>query len=700
MSESSYEFRKRLNVVHKPGRRDLSLEAKSGEVAIRDGWKIEVGPEASEYVVNVAKDLQDYLFTSMNVSTLLVRESPSGGKAIRLTSAARSPELGKNLTVARSYRIVVEQDAISICGFDERGVGQGCYYLEDLMNLREGPFVPVMDEVRAPVFSPRMVHSGWGIDRYPDQHLNAMAHAGMDSILIFVKAPNMTPTGHVDINDLIDRAAHYGLDVYLYSYLIGRYHPDDPKAEEFYESTYGELIKAHPKAKGLIFVGESCEFPSKDTRTTGRLRLDPDTGAGMNSEGCYDPKADSRPSPGWWPCTDYPQWLNLLKGIMRKYNPELDIVFWTYNWGWTPEEDRLALIRSLPTDLTMQATFEMFEKIEKEGIVTTCVDYTASFEGPGKYFSSEAVVAHERGLRLYSMVNTGGMTWDFGVIPYQPIPFQWEKRYKAILDAHEKWGLTGLMEGHHYGWWPSFVSELAKWAYWSPAVSREEMADKIAVRDFGAEAGPLAVRAWKAWSKAERDYVPTNEDQYGPFRIGPSYPLFLNQKPVPVPASPYSHFGSEIVITDYQPHEPKDVETEIHILQRMAAKWEEGNELMTEAKELTPETKRADAKRMLAMGKFILNSIYTTIHTKRWWLLKKKLQNETDPDKVNAILDDLTLLAEDEIANAQVTIPLVEFDSRLGWEPSMEYLGDREHLEWKIGILRKIVDEEIPALRE
>ena len=57
----------------------------------------------------------------------------------------------------------------------------------------------------------------------------------------------------------------------------------------------------------------------------------------------------------------------MVKRILRKHNPDLDIVFWTYNWGWAPEEDRLALIRSLPTDISLQATFEMFEDVVKEG---------------------------------------------------------------------------------------------------------------------------------------------------------------------------------------------------------------------------------------------------------------------------------------------------------------------------------------------
>jgi hypothetical protein len=389
----------------------------------------------------------------------------------------------------------------------------------------------------------------------------------------------------------------------------------------------------------------------------------------------------------------------MLKGILRRHNPDLDIVFWTYNWGWAPEEDRLALIRSLPTDVTLQATFEMFEHVVKGGIVTNCVDYTASFEGPGVYFSTEAQTAHERGLRLYTMSNTGGLTWDFGVIPYEPIPFQWERRYRNLLSAHEKWGLVGLMESHHYGWWPSFVSELAKWSFWEPGVSFEEMALRIARRDFGPDGGPLAVEAWLAWSDAIRDYVPTNEDQYGPFRVGPSYPLHLFDEPEPFPSAPYAHFGSRILCTNYSPHKPDDLEGEIGLLERMAARWSEGSSHLEQATELAPERKREDASRMLGLGRFILNSVRTAIHTKQWWRMKQQLQAETQPEKANAVLDEMVRLAEMEIANAQDTIPLVEADSRLGWEPSMEYMTDRAHLEWKIAQLRRVLDDEIPKYR-
>ena len=61
-----------------------------------------------------------------------------------------------------------------------------------------------------------------------------------------------------------------------------------------------------------------------------------------------------------------------------------------------------------------------------------------------------------------------------------------------------------------------------------------------------------------------------------------------------------------------------------------------------------------------------------------------------------ALLEEIEALAHEEIRNAEETMEYVELDSRLGWEPSMEYVGDKWHLEWKIrqvnSALREIGD--------
>lgn len=709
VKERKYGFRQRLAVVHRPDRRNPHAAPEPGETEITGEWRIAFERQASPVVANAAKDLQDFFFESMHVSVALSRAereeivalSRAGDKVIVLTTEEALRAGGEELTQPRSYRIAAEKRRIVVCGGDERGTAQGSYYLEDLMNLREAPFLRRQDVVREPLFSPRMVHSGWGLDHYPDAHLNAMAHAGIDAVLVFVKAVDRTPNGYLDFNDLIDRAERYGLDVYMYSLVASRMHPDDPRAEEYYDSTYGQIFAACPKFKGIVFVGESCEFPSRDPQTTGTLRLD-----------WPEDKPQTKPHPGWWPCCDYPAWLNRIKQTVRKYNPDVDIVFWTYNWGKAPQEDRLRLIRSLPEDITLLATFEMFEPIRTGQVTNVCVDYTISYPGPGAYFRSEAEAARERGLRLYTMCNTGGLTWDIGVIPYEPVPHQWAQRHAGLLQARSDWGLSGLMESHHYGWWPSFIGELAKWTYWSPGPPVEDIHRAIAQRDFSAEGAPYVLEAWKYWSEGIRHYVPTNEDQYGPFRVGPSYPLIF-RVPVRMPKAWHAMamFDSPIVLTNYEPElfpyeNPSQSPAisrsaaEIGSLERMKRLWEEGNACLEKAILLAPERKQAEANRLLLLNRFIVCCVRTTIHAKTWWLLKKRLFLEQDKQAAGVLLAELERVALREIGNAEAAVPLVEADSRLGWEPSMDYMTDREHLLWKIAQVRTVLDHEFPLYRQ
>lgn len=719
--ERAYEFRRRLDVVHQANRRDPTAQPAFDEVAIGEDWRIVVGIDAPPLVLAIAKDLQDYFLTSMGESLLLRRvadvaaTSRDAGRTIVLGTREQLPDLGADLAGLRSYRLVVTPNAerVIVCGFDDRGVGQGSYFLEDLMNLRAGPFLRHQDVIRTPLFSPRMTHSGWGLDEFPNTQLNAITHAGMDAILVFVTGVDRTPDEHThheehtpqspggryqDFNNLVDRAAQYGLDVYFYAYFRNMQppHPGAPGAEQYYDGTYGAIFRACPRAKGIVLVGESVEFPSKDPHTTGVLRGTPTA----------DGRPPTKPSPGWWPCVDYPEWLELLKTVIRRQNADADIVFWTYNWGYAPEADRLALIRSLPTDVSLLVTFEMFEPIVREGVTNICPDYTASFVGPGRYFCSEASAAHERGLRLYAMANTGGLTWDLGVVPYEPIPYQWAQRHTALQQARRDWGLSGLMENHHYGWWPSVVSDQAKWAYWTPSPPGEEICTALAQRDCGA-AAPLALAAWRDWSEAIQDYVPTGYDQYGPFRTGPSYPLGIKNIPN-LPIATHAMHGHRIIKVNYTPGRggrsgplpgTTRIDFEIRSLQRMAERWQRGVDSMAAAADQIDDRRRAEAVRQLGLARFFLYSIRTTIHVKQWWKLKESQLAEQDSPRASALLDQLVAVGETEIANAEATIPLVEADSRLGWEPTIDYVCDADHLRWKIAQVRRVLESELPAYR-
>lgn len=712
--EKNYDFRKKLLAVHKPNIYDKTAVSSFSGLIVDDTWEI-LYPKSEEVIYSyLARDLQEFFEVShgicivayeyANVSDVL----ESLEKKVVLTNSGMSHNYAPEFKESLAYRVIVN-DGIIVCGNSARGTAQGCYFVEDEMNLNLGPMLEPCDVSRRPLFSPRMVHSGYAMDVFPDEHLKAIAHAGMDAILVFVKDVDLTPHGYVDFNELVERAAAYGIDVYAYSYIKCWKHPNEPDARKCYADTYGRIFKECPGFRGIVLVGESVEFPSRDPRTTGQ----PHRAKKKDNSG-------GKPSPGWYPCSDFPDWLNLVKDVIRENTPNADIVFWTYNWGYVEEEARLNLIRNIPTDISLLVTYEMFEEFKKDDEVTVqCTDYTLSFEGPGKYFLSEAKEAKKRGIRLYTMCNTGGLTWDIGVIPFEPAPFQWKLRYDGLVQAHYDFGLCGLMESHHYGFWPSFVSELAKNAYWEPNCDFEEMVQKIARRDYGKENVKRVIEAWRCYSEGIKYYISTNEDQYGPFRIGPAYPLLFKENAV-IPSRPGTHFGNNRICNpmySYDITKLKKMDYEIKSLEKMRGCYRKGNILLEYVFRNTDGRYKKEAASLLYLGKFIENSAVTTIHVKQWYKLKRRLMPHIIEDEIWAggrpqqkketsrsydlpsyeealsIVDKMKEIANNEILNATNTIPLVEYDSRLGFEPSMDYMCDREHLLWKIETTNKAVLE-------
>jgi len=688
--EKNYDFRKRMQEIHKTGLRNDTLVPKENELVLADRLVICLPADADDVILTAAKDFADFLFTSMDLSVMLKKGRPTPTEpAVILTLASQSGIDLEEAAGYRGYRIAVDMQ-VRICGYDSRGIAQALYALEDIMSIRHAPYIPKGLIKQKPAFSPQMVHSGYGLDEYPNEHLAAIAHEGRDAILVFTKDVDITPYGYLDFNDLIYRAAKYGIDVYAYSYLKSEKHPNDPDAESYYEANYGKLFAKCPGLKGVTLVGESVEFPSKDEHVTGKSHRD----------NVVEGIPTGKTSPGWYPCMDFPKWLELIKKVIRSKKPDADIVFWTYNWGYQPEEARLKLIEALPTDITLQATFEMFETFKLEGSQEYCADYTLSFEGYGAYFKSEAIAAKKRGIKLHSMTNTGGLTWDFGVVPYLPFPYQWMKRYRAMREAHDNWDLTGLMESHHFGFYPSFISKLSKMAFTKPWQDMEALLYTILEGEFGMDAAPQVDKALRLWSDASTHYIPSDADQYGAFRVGPSYPFCLYRE-INLPAASYSMFGNRICAPVY-PNSNSGrgaiqsirLPKEIRSLEIMRDLIGQGLDILNAI-----ASPNENLLSLINLGRFIWRSVITGIHAKQWQMLKTSMHAEQDKEKLDAILADMEVLLKAERANAEETIPLVQIDSRLGWEPSMEYMTDEAHLRWKLRQVDYVLQTELAGTK-
>ena len=693
--EQTYEFRQRMLQRH---RYDLRLAEKSeGQIEIDESYIIAISKDAGRVIENAALDLQEYLRRSMDVALAVKRYQD-------LNTIDRNCVIIKTCNcpdpISGACKVKAEAGRILLAGYDERGAAQACYRAQDQMTLNMGPYLEG-EKTYTPKFSPRMSHSGYGLDDFPDAHLQSIAHAGMDSILVFVKDVNMSPKGYLDFNTLIWRAAGFGLDVYAYSYFHSERNPEDPDAFDHYNSTYGNLFKSCPGLKGVVFVGESCAFPSKDPRVSGMIK-----------QSMIDGIPSEKPRSGWFPCKDYPQWLNYVKDVIYRYKPDADIVFWTYNWGNAPEADRLALLDNLPTDISLMVTFEMYDNYSLGDLAAATTDYTICVPGPGPYFLSEARKAKERGIRLYTQANAAGLAWDFGTIPYAPFPRHWHDRYDALLKAREDFGLCGIMENHHYGFFPSFISAMETVRYEEPLTAKEAM-ERQATILYGKENAKMGLEAWDYLDKAMDHYMSTNEDQYGPARVGPAYP-FMYQNVPQLPKEPTAHHGGNIItypdygsdILFFHTHHTMGtsgmpqfrLNKEIESLEKM--RWYLGRAILTLSL-LEPKLmgwRQEECGRLSNLAKYLDCCVLTIIHSKFWHQRRWHIKALPDPELVVKLLKEMVEIGYDEIRNAEDALPLLEADSRLGWEPTMEYNGGIRNVTWKIRQTRQVIEHEIPAI--
>jgi hypothetical protein len=380
---------------------------------------------------------------------------------------------------------------------------------------------------------------------------------------------------------------------------------------------------------------------------------------------------------------------------VHRVKPEAEVILNTYNWGYTPAELRKAFLEKVNKDVTIHVTYDIFKTDVREGLTCPVMDYSISADVPGSYFTTEVKAAHEVGFkRLRVTSNLAGATWDFGSAPYAPVPFRWLTRMNVLKD-YLQYGVTSFYDDHHYGWWPNPCIDMAKEIFSSNGETDiPALLKKVASRDYGAEVADDVVAAWKLWSDSMEYYVGTNEDQYGPWRVGPAYPFIfqpnisrtMRNKEIQFPCA-----APGIIKTFYTPYEnenqspgPMRNPVEVKRLTAMLKMWDEGLELIRKALARVPAKKLDEAERLYALGKFISCSIKTTLNMKKWWVLNLQLQVQSEKDGMLKKLDEIEALAAEEIANVKDCFDAVRTDSRIGWEPSMAYVCDEWHLDWKL----------------
>ena len=679
-TENRYAFKDKLLQIHKKDRRDYSISLSSDEYEIKDGVAIYLPHyDPDDVVYTAAKDFCDYLYVSMGIGALITKS----------TVADIVLEYDQKLSGNMEYRIVTNEDGIRIFGKDGRALAQALYFLEDTMNLKAAPYIKLGEVHKKALLERRFTQSPFGFMEYTDEAFSHMAHLGMNAIMLWIYDYETTWNGHIDANLICKCAKKYGIDVYAEIYEKHEMAVNEEGAQEYYDSIYKKLFTYIPDLKGVFLTGEAHQFKTTDPNATNISE--------------HDGIPDPRPHSGWWPCSDYPQFVGMVIKAVKKAKPDAEVVFSSYNFGYAPQEEKAKMLNQLPTDVVLDPPIDVFAVIKRNGVTENVADYSLAQNKPSENFLAEAEIAKKRGIKLYAIANCSGKTWDFGVTPYEPMAYSWIERFNSVLEAIDKWNLCGIEENIHYGFYPSFITDLEKYAFFSHDIPLEDKLQEILAMHFGKQNAPTVDRALRIWSEAISYYPPNAEAQYGAFRIGPAFPLWTSTKGKKMPLSKQAAFGNSIYDQRYKPRYTR-TSYSTHSLRMYSSleSMEKMRELLFEGINLLKSVNKPTEEilRLINLGEFMYRTTVTAINVTRQFILLKKFEIEPSKQECIRLVNGLEKILLEEKENVQKTIALTECDSTLGYEPSMEYSGDKNALLWKLDQIDYDLDVTLKKYKE
>ena len=207
-------------------------------------------------LASATRRLQGYLQDAMGAYISVSPTDISHGKRIRLGAlgGAAQPE---------SFEITATDNEIAVIGGGEAGVLQGLYWLQDAMEQREDPFVPMGTFQQRAAWNPRYLYSYFALygdplmdpdtDPFPDGYLEKLARCGINGVWMQAVLNTLAPSRQFpefgagwetrlrNLAALVARARRFGVRVYLYL--------NEPRAMG------DDFFQRHPEVRGSSNLG-------------------------------------------------------------------------------------------------------------------------------------------------------------------------------------------------------------------------------------------------------------------------------------------------------------------------------------------------------------------------------------------------------------------------------------------------------------
>jgi dienelactone hydrolase len=505
-----------------------------------------------------------------------------------------------------------------------------------------------------------------------------------------------TPERLAHLQALTERAAGFGLDVYVY--LAANYHRPIPES----------FFRRHPELRGAGWLAPT--LCSSDSRVLayhrevvdGILRSSPGIAgfvAIFDIEGFYFCGSEEETRLACPRCRyRSPEDLAVevlanVADVVRAHGPRRELIAWSYG----PHPDWVErVIERLPPDVAIQADFTKGVPVTRDGITEPAGDYTLAEVGPAPNYTRFRETARRVGRQFWAKTEHA-ISLDAVFVPYLPVLDQLADRAAAVR-ATEPVGWFANWE--HYGFLELLPAQLLNSFAFDPLPAREALLDGLAEQRFGAAAVTDARRAWHAFSRGIRafPYSDPVARQPGPLQKGPTQPLWLD--PGLQPSGSWRSWQNDLDWT-----RPWGPELARAALDATAGAFADGIDAFERVVAATqPGTvERAMAEADVRLAQVLETSLRCTIALIDWIQARDALEATSDPDARAERLGRLRAIALEERERCAAILPVLERDSRLGFAQDgggvvRGGLFTPDLLRWKLGLLDDLLVRQLPGI--
>jgi hypothetical protein len=528
---------------------------------------------------------------------------------------------------------------------------------------------------------------GPGIDDVPDGYLAALSASGVNAIwfqaVLYKLAPWKLAPGlsHgweerlANLRKLVDRARHYGIDVYLSL--------NEPRAMP------PSFFDKHPDLRGSSetpsrapispdVVALCTSVPAVQDFLVGSVehvfRSVPNLGGAFtitfseNLTNCYSRQYDKDPCAR---CAQRgPETVNaevneLIGRGMHAGNPNAKLI--VYAWAW-PEEWAEGIIARLPKHASVMRVSEWgtpFTRGDRKGTVN---EYSISVVGPSDESRNIWNLARKHGHKTIAKIQAAN-SWELSSVPYIPAIRLVAEHVTNLVEA----GVDGLMMGWTLGGSPSPNLEVAAELLKKPRPTIAEAMRSVARHRFGDAAATEIVRAWNLLSDAFLEFPFDIHIAYnGPQSLGPANLLY---------ARPTGFRATMIGL----PFDDLDAwrgtysaQTLQSQFEQLSAKWQQGVDVLERLRHSHPSPSIEDEWRIAEAAGIHFQSAANQVRFVQ--------ARQSDPAVASEVLR-----AEKSLALR--LLDLVSRDSRIGFEATNQYGYTRFDLVEKLLNCRHLLNE-------